>query len=75
MSDQDRNNISLLKKEIDHAWKIVDAAQEKERRARDTIQRLKGEIEKLSRLVDQGTQGRRAMLMSCDVAHTLLLAL
>ncbi len=41
-------------KEIDNAWKIVDAAQEKEKRAKETIQRLKGEIEKLSRIVDQG---------------------
>jgi len=32
----------------------VDAAQEKEKRAKETIQRLKGEIEKLSRIVDQG---------------------
>jgi cilia- and flagella-associated protein 58 len=54
MSRSDQNNITLLKKEIDNAWKIVAAAQEKEKRARETIQRLKGEIEKLSRLVDQG---------------------
>jgi chromosome segregation ATPase len=32
----------------------VDGAQEKEKRARDTITRLKSEIQNLSRLVDQG---------------------
>ena len=54
MSRNDQNNITLLKKEIENAWKIVDAAQEKEKRARETITKLKGEIEKLTRIVDQG---------------------
>lgn len=54
LSLQDQNSITLLKKEIDKAWKMVDGAQEKEKRARETIQRLKGEISNLSRLVDQG---------------------
>jgi chromosome segregation ATPase len=54
LSLQDQNSITLLKKEIDKAWKMVDGAQEKEKRARETIQRLKAEITNLSRLVDQG---------------------
>lgn len=54
LSLQDQNSITLLKKEIDKAWKMVDGAQEKEKRARETIQRLKSEIQNLSRLVDQG---------------------
>lgn len=54
MSLQDQNSITLLKKEIDKAWAMVDGAQEKEKRARETIQRLKGEIQNLSRLVEQG---------------------
>jgi len=54
LSLQDQNSITLLKKEIDKAWKLVDGAQEKEKRARETIARLKSEIQNLSRLVDQG---------------------
>lgn len=54
LSVQDQNSITLLKKELDKAWKMVDGAQEKEKRARETIQRLKVEIQNLSRLVDQG---------------------
>ncbi len=40
--------------EIAKAWKMVDGALEKEKRARETIHRLKSEIQNLSRLVDQG---------------------
>ena len=54
LSVQDQNSITLLKKELDKAWRMIDGAQEKERRARDTIQRLKVEIQSLSLLVDQG---------------------
>lgn len=39
--------------EIDKAWKMVDAAHEKEKRAKRTTQQLKQEIQNLSRLVDQ----------------------
>jgi chromosome segregation ATPase len=63
LSLQDQNSISLLKKEIDKAWKMVDSAQEKEKKARETITRLKGEITSLSKLVDQGaglSQGQEA---------------
>jgi chromosome segregation ATPase len=54
LSLQDQNSIALLKKEIDKAWRMVDSAQEKEKRARDNVQKLKNEISNLTRLVDQG---------------------
>ena len=40
--------------EIEKLWKMVDAAHEKEARARDTINQLKLEIANLTKLVEQG---------------------
>ena len=54
LSQEDQNTIASLKREIEKAWKMVDAAHEKEGRAKDTIQQLKHEIQNLSRLVEQG---------------------
>jgi seryl-tRNA synthetase len=54
LSQEDQTTISTLKKEIEKAWKMVDAAQEKEARAKETIQQLKLEISNLSKLVEQG---------------------
>jgi len=54
LSQEDQNTISSLKKEIEKAWKMVDAAHEKETRARETIQALKQEISNLTKLVEQG---------------------
>jgi chromosome segregation ATPase len=54
LSLQDQNSITLLKKEIDKAWSMVDSAQEKEKKARENVQRLKKQIANLTRLVDQG---------------------
>ncbi len=54
LSTEDRNNLALLKREIDKAWKMVDAATEREARARDTIQQLKTEIQNLGKLVNEG---------------------
>lgn len=54
LSLQDQHSITLLKKEIDKAWRMVDGAQEKEKRARENVQHLKQEIANLTRLVDQG---------------------
>eukprot|EP00474_Spongospora_subterranea_P000621 CRZ01079.1 hypothetical protein [Spongospora subterranea] len=54
LSQEDQNSIQLLKKEIDKAWKMVDAAHEKEKNAKKTTSMLKQEIANLSRLVDQG---------------------
>jgi len=54
LSQEDQATITALKKEIERAWKMVEASHEKEQRARETIQNLKGEITKLGRLVEQG---------------------
>eukprot|EP00906_Rhabdomonas_costata_P030248 RCo042735 len=54
LSQEDQNTINSLKKEIEKAWKMVDAAHEKESRAKETIQQLKKEIANLSQLVEQG---------------------
>ena len=54
LSQEDQNTIASLKREIEKAWKMVDAAHEKEQRAKETIQQLKLEITNLSRLVEQG---------------------
>jgi hypothetical protein len=40
--------------EIDKAWKMVDAATEREGRARETITQLKTEIQNLGKLVNEG---------------------
>uniref|UniRef100_A0A0K6S8L3 Cilia- and flagella-associated protein 58 central coiled coil domain-containing protein n=1 Tax=Chromera velia CCMP2878 TaxID=1169474 RepID=A0A0K6S8L3_9ALVE len=54
LSQEDQATISALKKEIERAWKMVEASHEKEQRAKDTIHSLKIEIANLSRLVEQG---------------------
>uniref|UniRef100_A0A061SN17 Flagellar associated protein n=1 Tax=Tetraselmis sp. GSL018 TaxID=582737 RepID=A0A061SN17_9CHLO len=54
LSEEDQNTIQALKKEIEKAWKMVDASHEKESRAKETIQQLKLEIANLTRLVEQG---------------------
>ncbi|OON14691.1 hypothetical protein X801_09516 [Opisthorchis viverrini] len=50
LSSEDPGNMANLKKEVEQAWKLVDLAAEKETRARETIDRLKGEIAHLSKL-------------------------
>lgn len=55
LSQEDQVSIASLKKEMEKAWKMVDASHEKELRAKDTIQQLKDEIINLGRLVEQGT--------------------
>ncbi|CAF4304586.1 unnamed protein product, partial [Rotaria sp. Silwood2] len=54
LSDEDKSSIASLRKEIEKAWKMVDAAHEKEQRAKETIQSLRIEINNLSKLVEQG---------------------
>jgi chromosome segregation ATPase len=53
-SQEDREAVASLRKEMDKAWKMVEASHEKENRAKETIQQLKLEISNLSRLVEQG---------------------
>jgi chromosome segregation ATPase len=54
LSKEDQTTIGNLKKEIERAWKMVEASSEKEQRAKETIQNLKVEIQNLSQLVEQG---------------------
>ena len=54
LSQEDQTTIASLKREIEKAWKMVDASHEKEARAKETITQLKTEIANLSRLVEQG---------------------
>ncbi|XP_033886631.1 cilia- and flagella-associated protein 58 [Acipenser ruthenus] len=54
LSQEDQTTIASLKKEIEKAWKMVDAAHEKEQRAKETIHALKQEIANLTKLVEQG---------------------
>eukprot|EP00644_Phytophthora_capsici_P004290 jgi/Phyca11/533787/estExt2_fgenesh1_pg.C_PHYCAscaffold_170108 len=55
LSQEDQASIASLKKEMEKAWKMVDASHEKELRAKETIQQLKEEIVNLGRLVEQGS--------------------
>ncbi|CAM9109904.1 unnamed protein product, partial [Heterosigma akashiwo] len=52
LSQEDQANIAALRKEIDR--RMVEAAHQKEERAKETIGSLKEEIEKLSKLVEKG---------------------
>merc|ERR1719326_58580 len=54
LSQEDQSTIASLKKEIERAWKMVEASHEKEQRAKETIHNLKVEIANLSRLVEAG---------------------
>ena len=54
LSQDDQNTIGTLRKEIEKAWKMVDGAQGKETRAKDTIVQLREEISNLSKLVEKG---------------------
>lgn len=54
LSEEDKSAITSLRKEIEKAWKMVDASHEKEQRAKETIQSLRVEINNLTKLVEQG---------------------
>jgi len=54
LSKEDQSTIQNLKREIERAWKMVEASHEKEQRAKETIHNLKLEINNLSHLVEQG---------------------
>jgi len=54
LSKEDQGTIQNLKKEIERAWKMVEASHEKEQRAKETIHNLKVEIANLTHLVEQG---------------------
>ena len=40
LNEEDQSTIAALKKEIEKAWKMVDASHEKEAKAKETIQQL-----------------------------------
>ena len=54
LSQDDEATIVSLRKEIEKAWKMVDSAHEKEARAKDSIQELHKEVNRLQSLVEQG---------------------
>ncbi|CAM9179748.1 unnamed protein product, partial [Phaeothamnion confervicola] len=54
LSQEDQATIASLRKEIEKAWTMVDAAHDKEVRAKDTVEALKAEISNLSKLVERG---------------------
>lgn len=54
LSEEDQATISSLRKEIEKAWKMLDAAQERENKSKETIAALKQEIANLTKLVEQG---------------------
>ncbi|CAD7942562.1 unnamed protein product [Amoebophrya sp. A25] len=54
LSHEDQKRITALKKEVERAWRTVETQKEKETRATESIQVLKGEADKLSRIVEQG---------------------
>ncbi|NXG37283.1 CFA58 protein, partial [Dromaius novaehollandiae] len=56
LSKDDRVSISSMKREIEKAWKMVDAAYEKEQKAKETILSLREEIARLTKLVEQGSE-------------------
>ena len=73
LSQEDKATVTSLKQEIEKLWRMVDAAHEKESRARDTINQLKLEIANLTKLVEQGAglsfgqDARWLSMLSCSV--------
>ncbi len=55
LSEDDDATIDSLKKQIEKAWTMVEAYHEKEVRANETIQRLKGEIANLTGILEKQT--------------------
>jgi chromosome segregation ATPase len=55
LSEDDDATIDSLKKQIEKAWAMVESYHEREIRANETIQRLKGEIGNLTRILEKQT--------------------
>ncbi|XP_053471025.1 cilia- and flagella-associated protein 58 isoform X2 [Ictalurus furcatus] len=64
LSHEDQATIMPLKKEIEKAWEMVDAAHEKEKIAKDTIKTLQQEINRLTVLVEQEVVVSKAEVQS-----------
>ena len=52
LTQEDSNTIAVLRREIEKCWKLVEAAKQKEEKARKIIQGLKDEIAKLHKIVE-----------------------
>eukprot|EP00768_Dysnectes_brevis_P007462 gnl/Dysnectes_brevis/6311_a9692_277.p1 GENE.gnl/Dysnectes_brevis/6311_a9692_277~~gnl/Dysnectes_brevis/6311_a9692_277.p1 ORF type:complete len:889 (+),score=436.04 gnl/Dysnectes_brevis/6311_a9692_277:49-2715(+) len=57
LSKEDQATIASLKAEIDKAWRIVDMARQKETTQNEQLDKLRAEVDALSRLVDKGPMG------------------
>ncbi|VDK38791.1 unnamed protein product [Taenia asiatica] len=57
ISSESPANIFALKKELESAWALVEAATDKENQARERIKRLKEEIATLSNIIEKGGSG------------------
>ena len=55
LTQEDSSTISLLKKEVDRAWRLVETAKDMEEKARRIIQDLRAEIAHLTKIVEGGT--------------------
>eukprot|EP00898_Chlorokybus_atmophyticus_P000353 jgi/Chlat1/1318/Chrsp118S01746 len=82
LSEEDQTTISALRKEIEKAWKMVDASHEKEARAKETIAQLKMEISNLGKLVEAGAglsigqeQGRDEAIKERDAGQSAVVSL
>ncbi|XP_071895868.1 cilia- and flagella-associated protein 58 [Anas platyrhynchos] len=53
LTKDDRETISSMKAEIEKAWKMVDAAYEKEQKAKETIHSLQEEVVRLTNMTEQ----------------------
>ncbi|PFH37666.1 flagellar associated protein [Besnoitia besnoiti] len=52
LSDEDQSSIDILKKEVQHAWNLVQAGKDREELARDTIASLRVTIEDLNKQIE-----------------------
>ncbi|XP_024117468.1 cilia- and flagella-associated protein 58 [Oryzias melastigma] len=59
LSQEDETTMTSLKRELDKAWKMVDAAHEREKKDSETISLLREEISKLAHKSDQQTDTNR----------------
>ncbi|CCW63853.1 unnamed protein product [Phytomonas sp. EM1] len=55
LSQGDHSMIEALKREIEKAWQVVDSANDKDQRARETVVSLRQEIASLQSLMEEGS--------------------
>lgn len=54
-NEDDESAVAALQKEVEQAWKMVDAARENESNLKETIEQLRQETQNLSAMVEQGS--------------------